>query len=78
LVAAFYFGWVSQHVVIGPLLKTLHRQNAPKDSRGNSELWKPRGGDWVGVLERALYIIANISGLSHASLAQSLAQRATE
>ena len=57
LIAIFVFGWLAIYFPIRPLLKRLHRRNM-----GGTN-WEARAGDWLGFLERVLYIITIANGV---------------
>ncbi len=57
LLAIFVFGWLAIYFPIRPLLRRLHNRNM-----GGTN-WEARAGDWLGFLERVLYIITIGSGV---------------
>ena len=57
LIAIIVFGWLAIYFPIRPLLKRLHSRNL-----GGTN-WEARAGDWLGFLERVLYIITIGSGV---------------
>jgi hypothetical protein len=52
------FGWLSNYVIV-PLM----RKVAKAASKGEITGWTPHGGQWVGVIERFLYVITLGAGV---------------
>lgn len=57
LIAIFVFGWLVVYFPIRPILKQLHNRHLSGTN------WEARAGDWLGFLERVLYIITIANGI---------------